>query len=238
MSTTNLRVIAAGAAAIVAVLTGLIGGWVGAHAGVCPAPTTQAAPSATNHPPEQGLAKKDTGSGSGGEAEDQQNLGAPAGQDCASFSVRTAAVGFVGAALAGGLAVALLMAGRRETAGAVPVASAPPAVGGDPGGAARLEQVESERATLVQTCVYVRDRATSKAIADTLGRALAEVGVTTLAPVGAVFDPAHHEAGGATATRDPAQAGTIAAVEVPGYLDRGAVLRAPVVTVYREGAPQ
>jgi molecular chaperone GrpE (heat shock protein) len=86
--------------------------------------------------------------------------------------------------------------------------------------------------------VYVRDRATSKAIADVLGRSLQEVGVSTVAPVGARFDPAHHEAGGATPTTDPALAGTIAAVEVPGYVDRGVVLRAPVVTVYKEEGRQ
>ena len=36
---------------------------------------------------------------------------------------------------------------------------------------------------------------------------------------------------------DPSLTGTIAAVEVPGYVDRtGRVLRAPVVTVYQAGA--
>jgi molecular chaperone GrpE (heat shock protein) len=98
----------------------------------------------------------------------------------------------------------------------------------------QLEQVQAERGTLVQTCIYVRDRATSKAIADRLGWALQEVGVSTVAPTGATFDPAHHEAGGATATAERAKVGTIAAVEVPGYVDRGVVVRAPVVTVYRE----
>ena len=32
---------------------------------------------------------------------------------------------------------------------------------------------------------------------------------------------------------DPTQIGRIAAVEVPGYADRGKLLRAPVVTVYQ-----
>ena len=225
MSTSNLRVVAAGVALIVAVLTGVVTGWVGAHATSCTA-TGQTSPSPTSQPG-QGLTSK----GSGDDQQQQQGLADDTICEQSSFSVQTAAVGFIGAALAGAVAVALLFAGRRDPVSESPVVSAPPA-GGDHAQTARLE---SERATLVQTCVYVRDRATSKAIADTIGRALTEVGVGTVAPVGVRFDPAHHEAGGATTTSDPAKVGTIAAVEVPGYVDRGVVLRAPVVTVYREG---
>jgi GrpE protein len=233
MSTSNLRVVAAGVAAIVAVLTGVITGWVGARTAATCTPTqaTSSPSPSTNHEPGGGIK-------AGGGGPDEQAQSQATDCDTPSFSVQTAAVGFVGAALAGGVAVALLFAGRRDQPGTAPVASAPPAAGGGPGLAARLEQAEAERANLVKTCVYVRDRATSKAIADTLGRALSDVGVSTVAPVGVPFDPAHHEAGGATPTPDPARVGTIAAVEVPGYLDRGVVLRAPVVTVYREGAPQ
>lgn len=89
-----------------------------------------------------------------------------------------------------------------------------------------------ERALLVQTCIYVRDRATSQAIADHLGRVLSDVGVTTVAPEGR-FDPSRHEAGGSASTDDENLDGTIAGVELPGYTDHGQVLRAPVVTVYR-----
>jgi hypothetical protein len=78
---------------------------------------------------------------------------------------------------------------------------------------------------------------TSRALADRLAAALRDAGVNVVEPVGERFDPARHEAGGATPTKDPTQTGTIAAVEVPGYVDRtGRVLRAPVVTVYQGGA--
>jgi len=90
-----------------------------------------------------------------------------------------------------------------------------------------------ERKTLVETCIYVRDRATSKAIADRLAWALNEVGVVEDRPAGEPFDTARHEAGGTTPTPDHALSGKIAAVEISGYTDRGQVLRAPVVTVYQ-----
>jgi hypothetical protein len=221
MSSSNLRVIAAGVAAIVAVLTGVVGGWVGAKTGTC-IQQVQTTPADGATP---------------GGADGRGVLGRSPACD-QSFSVKTAAVGFVGAGLAGGIAVVLLLAARRDDGKESTVVSAPPTAGADPGLAQRAEQAEAERGSLVQTCVYVRDRATSKAIADVLGRSLQEVGVSTVAPVGARFDPAHHEAGGATPTIDPALAGTIAAVEVPGYVDRGVVLRAPVVTVYKEEGRQ
>ncbi len=227
MSSSNLRVIAAGIAAIVAVLTGIVAGWVGAQTGTC-VQQVQSVP--TEQPPGQGL-----GDGDGDGAKGNATVVAQSGACDASFSVQTAAIGFIGAAIAGGVAVGFLFLGRRpERPAGTGTTGSMPAAGGDPGQARRLEQAENERASLIQTCVYVRDRATSKAIADALGRALQDVGVSTVAPLGVRFDPAHHEAGGATPTRDPAQVNTIAAVEVPGYLDRGAVLRAPVVTVYRE----
>jgi hypothetical protein len=62
-------------------------------------------------------------------------------------------------------------------------------------------------------------------------------GVDLVAPAGERFDPGRHEAAGTQPTRDPALVGTVATVEVPGYADRGVLVRAPVVTVYRAGAP-
>jgi hypothetical protein len=92
----------------------------------------------------------------------------------------------------------------------------------------------ADRAALVDACIYVRDRVTSRALAERLGGALRTAGVRILEPTGVRFDAAVHEAGGTAPTTDPAVAGTIAAVEVPGYADRdGRLLRAPVVTVYR-----
>jgi GrpE protein len=95
---------------------------------------------------------------------------------------------------------------------------------------------EPDRASLVNTCIYLRDRVTSTALASRLDQALEQVGVSLVDPTGQRFDPSHHEAGGALATADDALVGTIAAVEAPGYADRGVLLRAPVVTVYQRRA--
>lgn len=231
MSSSSLRVIAAGIAAIVAVLTGIVAGLVEARTGTC---VQQVRDMPAEQPPGQGIEKPD-----GAEAGPNPTVVGQSGDCDSSFSVVAAGIGFTGAAVAGGVAVAFLLVGGRSPRTAGPAGNGLPVApvsgaGSDPGLTQRLEQAEAERQTLVQTCVYVRDRATSRAIADTLGRALQEVGVNTVAPVGVRFDPAHHEAGGATAAADPTQVGTIAAVEVPGYIDRGVALRAPVVTVYRE----
>jgi len=235
MSTGHLRLVAVGLTLIIAVLTGVLLGFVGANEVCTNAKADTAAPVPTENP---------DGPAQGGRTDPEQ----PAGQQgteqrCElSFNPGAASVGFAGVA-AGGLAVlAVASAGRREQVrppsapptlptgsavptGPVPSGSVPPvAVDG---------QARKERATLVETCIYVRDRATSKAIADRLGWALQQVGVAEVAPTGVAFDPAFHEAGGALVTEDPRQAGTVAAVEIPGYTDRGAVLRAPVVTVYQ-----
>jgi hypothetical protein len=152
-----------------------------------------------------------------------------------SFAVAPALVAIAGAGLAVAVAFGLMLAaGLRRTP--VPT-SAPPAAGGPsrvpPGADPRLD---ADRAALVRACIYVRDRVTSRALSDRLAAALRDAGVTVVEPVGDRFDPARHEAGGATPVADPSLTGTIAAVEVPGYIDRtGRVLRAPVVTVYQAG---
>jgi hypothetical protein len=92
---------------------------------------------------------------------------------------------------------------------------------------------DSDRSTLVQLCIYLRDRLTSTALATRLDQGLNQVGVSTVEPTGERFDPSHHEAGGALPTTDDALVGTIATVEAPGYADRGVLLRPPVVTVYQ-----
>lgn len=263
MTTSSLRIIAVGIAVIFAVLTGLFTGMVGGGGPQCTSvdqPSTQAPARQESSP---GTGRRGSGPGMGektpaGRQPDQQSSKdsdsapvpgadmpnapdgasgtevqveaaavrplAASGQSCGDtgFSVTAAMVGFLGALLAGGAAAALGFVGRAPIppVGAVGTGTPPRAVDGD-------------RSTLIQACIYVRDRVTSKALADRLGWALQEAGVSTLAPTGARFDPAHHEAGGSVGTEDPAKAGTIAAVEVPGYADRGLVVRAPVVTVYR-----
>lgn len=278
MTTSSLRIVAAGIALIFAVLTGLFTGMVGGQVcTVATQPTGQTPGEEQNNPPGRrggGVAPKEPGESANppGEEDPGQNPGDPDQNDdpeqpgpgggipgdrdgddeeiqkreqgrqplavadaetCEySFSASAAVVGFLGALIAGGAVTGLLFLRRREDGAVAPAAP----VAADQTSAQRAEQLEAERSTLVQTCVYVRDRATSKALADRLGWALQEVGVSTVTPNGARFDPAHHEAGGSAPTADPAQVGAIAAVEVPGYVDRRVVLRAPVVTVYSEEA--
>ncbi len=90
-----------------------------------------------------------------------------------------------------------------------------------------------ERASLVALCLYAYDRARSAAVAERIEDGLAEVGVTAVRPDGERFDPRVHEAGGVQPTDDTALDGTVAETELPGFADRGTVLRVPVVTVYR-----
>ncbi|MGH3648593.1 MAG: nucleotide exchange factor GrpE [Micromonosporaceae bacterium] len=269
MTTSSLRIVAAGIALIFAVLTGLFTGMAGGPVCTGTDQPSEQIPGQNQNEASPGTGRRDPGQGKSPDAEEQpgeneqpgsspeqpgpgggipdnpdnespeanpqavrgEPLAVPAAVTCESgFSVPAALVGFFGALL-GAAAVAglFLVLGRRET-----VPAAAPRVVPTASGNGSAAQSEGERSTLVQTCIYVRDRATSKALADRLGWALQEVGVTTVAPTGARFDPAHHEAGGAAATTDPGKVGTVAAVEVPGYLDRGVVLRAPVVTVYRQ----
>jgi hypothetical protein len=115
---------------------------------------------------------------------------------------------------------------------------------GDPDGAyvlyadvasqlAELESLRGERRALIELCLYARDRANSRAAADRIDSGLAALGVTTLRPDGQQFDPGQHEAAASVPTDDPARHGTVAETEVPGYADRGVVVRPPVVSVYR-----
>lgn len=143
------------------------------------------------------------------------------------FEATVAATGFAGAAVAG-IAVLGVLGGRLKTPAAVQTEP-------DATALAAIDQLGAERRTLINTCIYVRDRATSQAIADRIGAGLAEAGVATVSPVGERFDPTRHEAGGTTAAPDPSHDGVIAVVETLGYADRAAILRNPIVTVYRSG---
>lgn len=96
-----------------------------------------------------------------------------------------------------------------------------------------LEQSLAERKALVQLCLYALDRARSPGVVERLEEGLAGVGVVALRPDGQRFDPAHHEAGGTVPTADPAQDGVVAETEVVGFADRGGLLRAPIVIVYK-----
>lgn len=149
-------------------------------------------------------------------------LAAPAD---ATFAVVAALAGFVGACITGLVPLAVVT-GRLSAAD-----QSGHAANADT--AAAIDQLSNDRRSLVDTCIYVRDRATSKAIADRIGTSLEGVGVATLAPMGQRFDPTVHEAGGTTPAPDPQHDGVIAAVETLGYVDHATVVRHPIVTVYR-----
>jgi molecular chaperone GrpE len=98
---------------------------------------------------------------------------------------------------------------------------------------AELARLQHERAALIDLCLYARDRVASAAAAERVDAGLVALGVTPLRPDGQPFDPAQHEAAATVPTEDPALHGTVAETEVPGYADHGAVVRPPVVSVYR-----
>ncbi|MDA1360172.1 nucleotide exchange factor GrpE [Glycomyces luteolus] len=98
---------------------------------------------------------------------------------------------------------------------------------------ARAAQAMSDRNALVEACIWMRDRATSPALAQHLDGAFARVGVAQVDATGQRFDPAVHEAGSTIAAGSPAEDGIIARTEQIGYTDRGRLLRHPIVTVYR-----
>ncbi|MCC3763242.1 nucleotide exchange factor GrpE [Glycomyces sp. TRM65418] len=98
---------------------------------------------------------------------------------------------------------------------------------------ARAAQVMADRTVLVDACIWMRDRATSPALAQHLDGAFARVGVSQVDATGQRFDPSVHEAGSVIAAGSPAEDGIIARTETPGYTDRGRLLRHPIVTVYR-----
>ncbi|WP_327001378.1 nucleotide exchange factor GrpE [Dactylosporangium sp. NBC_01737] len=236
-SSNSLRLVAVAVALIVAVLTGAATGLL-SGAPDCPAaPATAARPDdrqrrrrhrrlrqrwrrRPGQPPKQ---QPTTAAAPVGPVALAAN-GACTAQE--PFGVTAALTAFVGALLVGAALLLLLLLSSRGGPRQVQV---PVAARGNGTGPA-----DADRRALVQACIYVRDRVTSKALGDRLGAALQDAGVTTLEPTGVRFDPAHHEAGGAAPSNDPKLIGSIAAVEVPGYLDRdGRVLRAPIVTVYQ-----
>ncbi|MQM28892.1 nucleotide exchange factor GrpE [Glycomyces albidus] len=115
--------------------------------------------------------------------------------------------------------------GTGAASGAIPV--------GQLAEPARAAQAVADRSVLVETCIWMRDRATSPALAQHLDGAFSKVGVAQVDATGQRFDPAVHEAGSTVAARGPADEGIIARTEQIGYTDRGRILRHPIVTVYR-----
>ncbi|ALG15722.1 nucleotide exchange factor GrpE [Kibdelosporangium phytohabitans] len=96
-----------------------------------------------------------------------------------------------------------------------------------------LKKALTERDTLVQLCLYALDRARSPGVVERIEDGLSGIGVSAIRPDGDVFDPAQHEAGGTVPTQDVTMDGVVAETEVVGFADRGRLLRAPIVTVYK-----
>ena len=94
-----------------------------------------------------------------------------------------------------------------------------------------LDQALAERRALVQLCLYALDRASAGVVAR-IEEGLTAIGVVAVRADGQRFDPSRHEAGGTVPTDDLSLQGLVAETEVPGFCDRGRVLRAPIVTVY------
>lgn len=195
--------------------------------------------------------------GGGGNAAAAAQLADGSNEDCGGFSWPVAGAGFAGALLAGLLVWYVLPKDGSPTS----VISSPPSTPTAPNQAVSAgtgtfpvlpdpihepptqmltprddSETSAQRRALIDALIYVRDRATSPAIADRVRADLAAAGVTEIAPQGSAFDPAHHEAGGFVGTNDANLVGRIAAVETVGYTDNATVIRPPVVTVYRAGS--
>lgn len=139
-------------------------------------------------------------------------------------------------------AVVAVATGRSIAGPASPAPQAPnPGTGANSGPIPTAQLAEpalaaqtiADRAALVETCIWMRDRATSPALASQLDKTFQRVGVTAVDATGQRFDPSVHEAGSTVAAPGPAEDGIIARTETVGYSDRGRLLRHPVVTVYR-----
>jgi hypothetical protein len=150
------------------------------------------------------------------------------------FDARTLAVAAASVLVT---AVVAALAGRSIAPGPPAAPPAPAGTGPIPVGQlaepARAAQNSADRTVLVEACIWMRDRATSPALAQHLDGAFAKVGVAPVDATGQRFDPAVHEAGSVIAASSPGEDGIIARTETPGYLDRGRLLRHPIVTVFR-----
>ncbi|MTD15870.1 nucleotide exchange factor GrpE [Nakamurella sp. YIM 132087] len=108
---------------------------------------------------------------------------------------------------------------------------------GDGAVEAVTDPAAAERRVLIDLLIYAWDRAKSPGVWERLSAGLESVGVQVIRPDGEKFDPAHHEAGGIERTDDPARHDVVAETELAGFVDRGTVIREPVVVVYRLADP-
>lgn len=94
------------------------------------------------------------------------------------------------------------------------------------------QHILQDRTRLVRLCVDLHDSLERPALRERVVRALADVGVTAIVPVDAVFDPARDEAVTSVVTDDPGLLGRVASVERPGFRDQDHLLRPAEVVVY------
>ena len=100
-----------------------------------------------------------------------------------------------------------------------------------------LAVLRKERTKLIDLLLYARDRVSSPAVASRMDDSLGQLGIRVMHPeAGDRFDAKHHEASATVPTTDAARHGTIAEIELAGYVDGDRVVRAPIVTVYSSEA--
>lgn len=96
-----------------------------------------------------------------------------------------------------------------------------------------LVALRSEREKLIDLLLYARDRVSSPAVASRMDDGLSLLGIAVLSPQsGDRFEATQHEASATVHTTDQTKVGTIAEVELAGYIDGDRLVRAPLVTVY------
>ncbi len=102
-----------------------------------------------------------------------------------------------------------------------------------------LAVLRKERTKLIDLLLYARDRVSSPAVASRMDDSLGQLGIQVIHPeAGDRFDAKHHEASATVPTTEPARHGTIAEIELAGYVDGDRLVRAPIVTVYSTEAQE
>lgn len=140
-------------------------------------------------------------------------------------------VGVVGLVLGALLGAAR---GRRGSTAADHGPAPVPAVAPVPVAPAADPTAAAERDELVRALIDTADQVTSDAVRTSIVQRLGAVGVEPiLVTAGERFDPSVHRGVEAAPASGPEQADTIAALERPGWVDRGRVLRPPEVVVHR-----
>ena len=99
------------------------------------------------------------------------------------------------------------------------------------------DEMEKERAALVELCVDMHDRVPSEGLRDKVRLGLQRAGIEIVSAEGQSFDPAAHEALGAVEAPDRRLAGTVASTQRSGYRDHGRLVREPAVLVYESSDP-